>query len=285
MEKDALIAMLNNDLADEHAAIIRYLVHGWMEGEDTPLGSSLISISREEMWHMHWLGMIIGRLGGEIVLTPNPYPHDPSSRETLLHSYIAYEEKLIPHYKEEAEKVDDPQIRRVLQREGWESAVHAKKFARKLKKLKGEEKKGLPQGDGELPKSLIDTLQNEVVDKYTEMLRHMSASWRFQSQGTIGWEMMDQAMAKMKQLAHFAEDVAEDGGTPKFESGKIDPAQDLKSAIEKAISDVHTARMRHLKLKDDGEFRKHEGLMINLDLTVQQEEYHEEELRSFKDRV
>ena len=50
MEKEALIGLLNRDLADEHAAIIRYLVHGWMEGEDTPLGSSLISISREEMW-------------------------------------------------------------------------------------------------------------------------------------------------------------------------------------------------------------------------------------------
>ena len=64
MEKESLINMLNRDIADEHAAIIRYLVHGWMEGEDTSLGSSLISISREEMWHMHWLGMIIDELGG-----------------------------------------------------------------------------------------------------------------------------------------------------------------------------------------------------------------------------
>ena len=74
MEKQALIDMLNRDLADEHAAIIRYLVHGYMEGEDTPLGSSLISISREEMWHMHWLGMIIGELGGEPNFKPAPYP-------------------------------------------------------------------------------------------------------------------------------------------------------------------------------------------------------------------
>ena len=57
--------MLNRDLADEHAAIIRYLVHAWMEGEDTPIGASLLSRSREEMWHIHWLGMIIGQLGGE----------------------------------------------------------------------------------------------------------------------------------------------------------------------------------------------------------------------------
>jgi bacterioferritin len=34
MDKQELIDMLNRDLADEHAAIIRYLVHGYMEGED-----------------------------------------------------------------------------------------------------------------------------------------------------------------------------------------------------------------------------------------------------------
>jgi bacterioferritin len=35
METKTLIDMLNRDIADEHAAIIRYLVHGYLEGEDT----------------------------------------------------------------------------------------------------------------------------------------------------------------------------------------------------------------------------------------------------------
>jgi bacterioferritin len=39
MKKTELINLLNKDLADEHAAIIRYLVHGWLEGEDTPIGA------------------------------------------------------------------------------------------------------------------------------------------------------------------------------------------------------------------------------------------------------
>jgi len=72
MKKRELITLLNKDIADEHAAIIRYLVHGWLEGEDTPLGASLLSRSREEMWHMHWLGMIISQLGGEPNFTPAP---------------------------------------------------------------------------------------------------------------------------------------------------------------------------------------------------------------------
>ncbi len=87
--------------------------------------ASLISISREEMWHFHWLEMIIGKLGDEPNFTPAQYPYDPTSGTTILRSYIEYEEKLIPHYGGEAEKVDDPHIRLVLEREARKSATHA----------------------------------------------------------------------------------------------------------------------------------------------------------------
>jgi len=281
MEKQALIDMLNRDLADEHAAIIRYLVHGYMEGEDTPLGSSLISITREEMWHMHWLGMIIGELGGEPNFTPAPYPHDPTSRATMLRSYVEYEEKLIPHYNEEADKVDDFHIRRVLQREAWESAIHARKFQRKLDKLSQEEAAGLPGGESELPKEFLETLQVEVTSKYTEMLQHIRTSWVFQKDEIIAWKIMDQAMEKMKQLAHFAEDIAEDGVAPKFRPGQIEKSQAIGMALKKALEDVQADRERHVEMREDSEVKKHSGLVINLDLTLQQEEYQGAELKDW----
>jgi len=281
MEKQALVDKLNRDLADEHAAIIRYLVHGYMEGEDTPLGSSLISISREEMWHMHWLGMIIGELGGEPNFTPAPYPHDPTSRATMLRSYVEYEEKLIPHYNEEADKVDDPHIRRVLQREAWESAIHARKFQRKLDKLSTEEAAGLPGEESELPKEFLNILQSEVTSKYTEMLQHIRTSWLFQKDEIMGWKIMDQAMEKMKQLAHFAEDIAEDGIAPKFKHGVIDKSHAIGIALKKALEDVQADHNRHIRLKEDSEVKKHSGLVINLDLTIKQEEYQESEIRDW----
>lgn len=281
MEKKALIDMLNRDIADEHAAIIRYLVHGYLEGEDTPLGSSLISISREEMWHMHWLGMIIAGLGGEPNLKPAPYPHDPTSRATMLKSYVEYEEKLIPHYNGEADKVDDNHVKRVLQREAWESAIHARKFQRKLDKLSPEEAAGLPGAESELPKELLDKLQAEVAGKYTEMLQHVRDSWVFQKDEMIGWKMMDQAMEKMKQLAHFAELVAEDGVPPELKLGKIDVSHAIGMALAKAIEDVQAARERHVWLRQDSEVQKHSGLVINLDLTIHQEEYQESEIQDW----
>ncbi len=285
MDKQALLEKLNKDLADEHAAIIRYLVHGWMEGEDTPLGSSLISISREEMWHMHWLGMIIGELGGEPNFTPAPYPYDPTSRATMLRSYVEYEENLIPHYNGEADQVDDPHIRRVLQREAWESAIHARKFQRKLDKLSQQEAEGLPGEESELPKELLEQLQAEVTSKYTEMLQHLRTCWVFQKDENLGWKIMDQAMEKMRHLAHFAEDIAEDGVAPEFKPGRTDKSGTIGAALKKALEDVRTARERHLKLSDDIEVKKHSGLVINLDLTVQQEAYQGAELADWTEKT
>jgi bacterioferritin len=279
MEKQALVDMLNRDMADEHAAIIRYLIHGYMEGEDTPLGSSLMSISREEMWHMHWLGMIIGEMGGEPNFKPAPYPHDATSRATMLQSYVKYEEKLIPHYNGEADNVDDPHIKRVLQREAWESGIHARKFQRKLDKLSPEAAAGLPGADSELPQEFLDILQSEVAAKYTEMLQHIRTSWIFQKNEIMGWKIMDQAMEKMKQLAHFAEPIAEDGAPPKFDLGRIEKNQAIGMALKKALEDVQADWDRHILLKEDSELKKHSGLVINMDLTIRQEEYQAAELK------
>lgn len=278
MKKKELVDMLNRDIAEEHAAIIRYLVHGWMEGEDTPIGASLISRSREEMWHMHWLGMIITRLGGSVNFTPAPYPYDPTNRTTIFRSYVEYEEKLVPHYTREADMVSDPHIKRVLQREAWESAYHAKKFQRILDKLTPEQARTAPGGEREVPEHFLELLQKEVTSKYQEMLRHIASSWTFQDKGLAAWNLMDQAMEKMKQLAHFAEDIAENGVPIVFKPGKIESPKPFKKSIQNASDEVLAAHRRHKRLMKHAEFQKHAGLLINLDLTIQQEAYQAEEL-------
>lgn len=279
MKKSELIEMLKKDIADELAAIIRYLVHGWLEGEDTPIGASLISRSREEMWHMHWLGMIICKLGGEPNFKPAPYPYDPTNRATIFKSYVEYEEKLIPHYNGQAAMVKDPHIKRVLQREAWESAIHAKKFQRILDKLSPEQSKAVPGGELELPNGFLDILQKEVTNKYNEMLQHIRYSWVFQKNGLLAWNLMDQAMEKMKQIAHFAEDIGANGIPVQFNPGKVDLSKTVGNALKKAAEYVKKSHKRHMKLRKDSEINKHAGMVINLDFTIQQEHYQAEELK------
>jgi bacterioferritin len=281
MNKEALIKMLNRDFRDEHAATLQYLIHAYQEGEDTVMGASLLSRSREEMWHMHWLGMIICQLGGEPDFRPGPYPLDPTSRETILQSYIEYEEKLIPHYNSEADGMKNAHIRRVLQREAWESAIHARRFQRLLDKLSKKEKKALPAGDHELPEELVNKLQKELAAKYKEMLQHLRMSWTFQKPGMRGWNLMDQAIEKMKHIALFAEAVAEDGIVPGFKLRKIDRSAAIGLALEKALGDVEKSLGRHIKLAKDNEFAAHGGLVMKMDLTTRQEAYQAEEIKDW----
>ncbi|MFO7980646.1 MAG: ferritin-like domain-containing protein [Candidatus Aminicenantes bacterium] len=281
MENKELVSMLNRDLRDEHAAVVRYLIHSYLEGEDTPLGASLLSRAREEMWHMHWLGKIIAQKGGEPDMTAAGYPHDPTNRTTIFESYVAYEKKLIPHYNQEADQVDDPHIKRVLQREAWESEMHATKFQRILNKLSPEEAEGLPGGENELPGEFLNKLQEAVAKKYTQMLQHIRDSWIFQKQGMEAWQIMDFSMTQMKQLAHLAEDVAENGMTPRFELGEIEKSTSIGLALEKAVEQLRESRDRHLQFAGDSEAQKHKGFMINLDLTLKQEKYEQEEIEDW----
>jgi len=175
--------------------------------------------------------------------------------------------------------IDDPHIKRVLGREAWESAIHARKFRRILEKLRPEEAKGVPGGELELSEELLSLLQKEVTVKYTEMLQHIRSSWVFQKNGMLSWNLMDQAMEKMKHIAHFAEDIGGNGFSPKLEPGTIEMGSNIGNAIEGAIERVKKSRGRHMRLRKDSELIMHAGMVINLDLTIQQEQYQKEELQ------
>ena len=218
-------------------------------------------------------------------MTPDPYPFHPTNRATIFQSYVDYELKLVPHYMGEADRVDDPHIKRVLQREGWESAYHAKKFQRILEKMTAEQAEGLPGEENELPEEFVERLQALVASKYTEMLQHIRSSWVFQKEGMLGWQIMDFSMTKMKQLAHLAEEVAENGITPRFEAGKIDLNASISSALKKGLEEVQAAREEHLKLQGESETQKHSGLLLELDLALKQEEYEAAEIKDWSKNV
>jgi bacterioferritin len=196
----------------------------------------------------------------------------------MLQSYIKYEGNLIPHYNAEAEKVDDPHIRRVLRREAWESAIHALRFQRLIEKLSPEERNALPEGDHEMPASFVEKLQDELLKKYTEMLQHIRTSWVFQNENRAGWRIMDQAMEKMKHLAIFAEALAEDGADLNFKAGSINMSRAIGEAFQKAIADLQAGGERYRSLQKDKELLKHSGIVLKMDLAVQQIDYQKEEI-------
>jgi hypothetical protein len=53
----------------------------------------------------------------------------------------------------------------------------------------------------------------------------------------------------------------------------------IRKAIRQASLDVIQSGKRHVKLRKDNELKRHAVMVINLDLTVQQEVYQAEELK------
>ena len=117
-----------------------------------------------------------------------------------------------------------------------------------------------------------------MLFRSTEMLQHIRSSWVFQQESIVGWQLMDFAMTKMKQLAHLAEEVAENGIAPRFEVGKIDLSTSIGTALKKGFEDVRGAREEHIKFQGESETQKHSGLLLELDLALKQEEYEAAEI-------
>ena len=287
MDRQKLIDMLNKDLADEHVSVTRYLTHAYQAGEDTPLGSMLLSMAREEMWHMDWLADEVGEMGAEPDMRQGVYPHDPTSNASLLRSYIAWEEGLVKAYMAQAARVDKEDIKRILMQQSKESAIHAKRFAAMLKKLGPEGEEPLVHEDtGEFSPELSGRLRDEMLDEYQLVLQHLRHAFVFEEENcpaSSGLELT--AMRHMKHLSHFAEELAESGHPLEFVHPAIDMSDSVGPALEADLELTNKARQRFVELSQAPELEAHAGLKTELEHMIYQEEFLAEDVKSLMGEV
>jgi bacterioferritin len=273
-DKQALIDMLNADLRDEHASVIRYLIHAYQVGEDTSLGAMLLSMAREEMWHMDWLADAIGEMGAEPDMAPGLYPHDPASNASLLRSYIEWEDGLVKAYAGQAERVSDPEIKRILTQQSLESAIHSQRFASALQKLGVEGEEPLAYEDsGEFSPDMVRRLQDEMTDEYKLMLQHLRHAFVFEHDHPEFGELELVAMRHMKHLSHFAEELAESGHEPQFELPDLDMSQSADVALQSNLELTEEAQARFINLSQEPELAEHPGLKLEVENMIIQEEF------------
>jgi bacterioferritin len=275
MDRKELIDMLNRDLADEHVSIIRYLIHAYQAGEDTPLGSMMLSMAREEMWHMDWLADEIGEMGVEPDMRQGVYPHDPTSNASLLRSYIEWEDNLVEAYAAQADQVDSAELKRILMQQSKESAIHSKRFAEMLEKLGPEGEEPLVYEDtGEFSPQLVGRMQSEMTDEYQLVLQHLRHAFVFEDESCpVGSELELTAMRHMKHLSHFAEELAESGHELEFIHPTIDMSQSIDAALQSDLELTQAARERFVELNQNPELGEHTGLKIEVEHMISQEEF------------
>lgn len=107
MDKQKLIANLNQDLADELSAVIQYTIYAAkVTGPYRPqLVQFFLAEVPDEQMHAQYLANKIVALGGEPTTTPSPVPAAKNNRE-MLQAVLAAENRAKANYTQRAEEAD-----------------------------------------------------------------------------------------------------------------------------------------------------------------------------------
>lgn len=108
MNKQEMIAALNDDLAGELQAIIQYLTYSAkVTGPWRPqLVTFMQTEIQDELMHAQFLADKIVALGGDPVTTPKPIPQADDAK-SMLEAILAAEKQAGKNYEERAKQADE----------------------------------------------------------------------------------------------------------------------------------------------------------------------------------
>jgi len=223
MDKDKIIALLNQDLEGEHAAIIQYLVHAYAMGEGE-MACEIEAIAREEMRHFDWLAETIVSLGGTPSFERGDMRTGGESVPDWMRNDVLQEEDAIALYGEHIKIVGDPEIKRLLQRILSDEKSHRGDFEHFVNKAQKEGAKDLR---GSRQDKIAQVLNWGIEHEYTVVLQYLLHSYMTPNKD-VKKEMEDQAINEMQHLGWLSEGLVDKNGTPRIEHTEVD--QSTKTA-------------------------------------------------------
>ena len=137
MDKNKVIELLNKDLQDEHGAIIQYLNHAYGIGEGE-MACEIEATARDEMRHLDWLAEAIVELDGVLSLERGTMRMSGTQVSEWMQNNVILEEGAIKQYQEHISLIDDPRIKRLLQRILSDEKAHHGSFSHFVEKAKRE---------------------------------------------------------------------------------------------------------------------------------------------------
>ncbi len=217
MDRDKIIALLNQDLEGEHAAIIQYLTHAYAMGEGE-MACEIEAIAREEMRHLDWLAETIVELGGVPSLERGKMRMGDKPVADWMRNDVLQEEDAIVLYKEHINAIDDTKIKRLLQRILSDEESHHgdfKHFVDKAQKKEAKDTRGSRQD------KVTDILNWGIEHEYTVILQYLLHSYMSPNE-EVKQEMQDQAINEMQHLGWLAEEMVGGRGNPRIEHTEVD---------------------------------------------------------------
>jgi bacterioferritin len=223
MDKDKIIALLNQDIEGEHAAIIQYLVHAYAMGEGE-MACEIEAIAREEMRHFDWLAETIVSLGGTPSLERGDMRTGGDSVPDWMKNDVLQEKDGIALYEEHIKAIDNPKIRRLLKRILSDEKSHRGDFEHFVNKAQKEGAKDLR---GSRQDKVAQVLDWGIEHEYTVILQYLLHSYMTPNKD-VKKEMEDQAINEMQHLGWLSEEMVDKKGSPRIEHIKVN--QSTKTA-------------------------------------------------------
>ena len=254
MDKEKIIALLNQDLQDEHGAIIQYLNHAYGIGEGE-MACEIEAVARDEMRHLDWLAETIVELGGTPSLERGTMRMGGTQVTDWMKNDVLLEEGALAQYKEHIKLVDDPKIKRLLQRILSDEEAHHGNFAHFVEKA---QRKGAKDVRGNRQDKTTQTLNWSIEHEYTVILQYLLHSY-LASNEEAKEQLADQAINEMQHLGWLAEEMVGGGGSPEIEHIEVDqstkPADMLRADI-KIEREVAEAYDKAAKETEDPDLKK-----------------------------
>jgi bacterioferritin len=244
-----IIAMLNEDIKGEHAAIVQYLRHAYAMGEGE-MACEIEAIARDEMRHLDWLSEAIVELGGEPTLDRGEMTIGGRSIAEWMQRDVGLEQAAIDMYEGHIEAIDDRKIKRLLRRIVSDEASHRHDFEHFAEK---SERKGMEpitplEAPAGKPSNVADMLNWGVRHEYTVILQYLYHSFMTPDE-EVSEEMEDQAINEMQHLGWLAEELTDSGNVPDIEQTGVDRSKDTADmlradiAVEREVTKEYTRQI------------------------------------------
>jgi len=254
MDKDKIIALLNQDLEGEHAAVIQYLVHAYAMGEGE-MACEIEAIAREEMRHFDWLAETIVGLGGTPSIERGDMRTGGESVPDWMKNDVFQEKDAITLYEEHIKAISDPKINRLLQRILSDEKSHRGDFEHFVNKA---QKEGTRDLRGSRQDKVTQALNWGIEHEYTVILQYLLHSYVSPNED-VKEEMQDQAINEMQHLGWLAEKIIDISGNPRIEHAKVEQSTktaDMLRADIKIEQEVADAYDRAAKETDDPKLKE-----------------------------
>lgn len=255
-----VVALLEENMRAEHAAIVQYLYHAFrLKGEFV---AEMQEIAREEMRHLQWLAEALATLGRPPMMERGPVAWEGSTAAEALRLDAAAEERDLARYEQQASSVADPPLQSLFQRITADERVHAEAFLEMAAEAdkagavlypRAEEVDRAGLSAEELAQD-VALLGEALRLEYTVVLQYLYQTFVVESCALRQELFEDQAQESMKHMGWLAEAIVDLGGLPLLEAGPIAPTTDeqeilaLNLRLEQAAHDqyaLHLAKLRH----------------------------------------